>query len=197
MNRLNVLIAGEVQDDDLLQQSLLQYGHEVAALSLRDLDLVAIVKSLQPDIVILNLYSPTEAVLRNIVALNQSDAVPVIMFAEEQGTEMINKVIKAGVSAYIVDGFEARRIKAIIEIALARFKEQQALKLELEKTKTKLEERKDIDKAKAVLIKTQGFSEDEAYHALRKLAMERSISIGEMAKNVITMASLLTGKSAH
>lgn len=196
MSRLNVLIAGEVQDDDLLHQSLLHYGYEVAALNLKDLDLVSIVQSLQPDIVILNLYSPSEEMLRNIVALNQRDAVPVIMFAEDQGTETINKVIKAGVSAYIVDGLEAKRIKTIVDIAIARFKEQQALKQELEKTKTKLEERKDIDKAKAVLIKSQGFSEDEAYHALRKLAMERSISIGEMAKNVISMAALLSGKNA-
>jgi response regulator NasT len=48
-----------------------------------------------------------------------------------------------------------------------------------------------VDRAKAVLIKSQGYSEDEAYHALRKLAMDRKVSIGEMAKNVIAMAELL------
>ncbi len=194
MTMLNVLIADELQGDLLLEQTLRQCGYEVASVSLQGLDLAAVVKSLQPDIVILNLYTPTQEVLQTIVEVNQSYAVPVIMFAEDQGSEAINKVIKAGVSAYIVDGFEAKRIRVIVDIAIARFKEQQALKQELAKTKTKLEERKDIDKAKGILIKSQGFSEDEAYHALRRLAMERSLTIGEMAKNVISMASLLASK---
>jgi len=123
--------------------------------------------------------------------INQHYSVPVVMFAEDQQTETINQVIKAGVSAYIVDGLEPKRLKAIIDIAIARFKEQQGLKEELKKTKTQLEDRKLIDRAKAILIKSQGYSEEQAYHALRKLAMERAVSLGEMAKNVIAMAELL------
>lgn len=196
MSKLNVLVANELEDDDVLQQTLRRCGYEVAALSLQGLDLLEMVKSLSPDIVVLNLYRPGQTILQQVIGINRQHAVPVIMFAEDQSTDTINKVIKAGVSAYIVDGFEAKRIKAIIDIALARFKEQQALKLELEKTRTKLEERKDIDKAKALLIKTQGYSEEQAYHALRKLAMERSLTIGEMAKNVLAMADLLNQKSA-
>jgi len=115
----------------------------------------------------------------------------VIMFAEDQQTDTINKVIKAGVSAYIVEGLEPRRIKAIIDIAIARFNDHKALKDELQKTKNQLEERKLIDRAKAILIKSKDYSEDQAYHALRKLAMDRKISIGEMAKNVISVADLL------
>lgn len=123
--------------------------------------------------------------------INQHHSIPVVMFAEDQQTETINKVIKAGVSAYIVDGLEPKRLKAIVDIAIVRFNEQQALKDELKKTKTQLEDRKLVDRAKAVLIKSQGYSEDDAYHALRKLAMDRKVSIGEMAKNVIAMADLL------
>lgn len=196
MSKLNVLVANELEDDDVLQQTLRRCGYEVAVLSLQGLDLLEMVKSLSPDIVVLNLYRPGQTILQQVIGINRQHAVPVIMFAEDQSTDTINKVIKAGVSAYIVDGFEAKRIKAIIDIALARFKEQQALKLELEKTRTKLEERKDIDKAKALLIKSQGYTEEQAYHALRKLAMERSLTIGEMAKNVLAMADLLNQKSA-
>jgi response regulator NasT len=100
-------------------------------------------------------------------------------------------VIQAGVSAYIVDGFEPKRIKSIVDIAIARFQQQQALKDELQKTKNQLEDRKLVDRAKAILIKSQGYNEDQAYHALRKLAMDRKLSLGEMAKNVIAMADLL------
>lgn len=198
MSKLNVLVANELEDDDVLQHTLQKCGYEVAVLNLNGLELSEVVNTLTPDIVILNLYRPENTVLRQVIAINQHrQAVPVIMFAEDQSTDTINKVIKAGVSAYIVDGFEAKRIKAIVDIAIARFKEQQALKQELEKTKNRLEERKDIDKAKALLIKTQGYSEEQAYHALRKLAMERSLTIGEMAKNVLAMADLLHQNSAQ
>ncbi len=197
MTGLNVLVANELEEDSVLQQTLLRHGYDVAVLNLNGLNLAETVKTLKPDIIILNLYRPSKSVLQQVIDINQHSAVPVIMFAEDQSTETINKVIKAGVSAYIVDGFEAKKIKAIVEIAVARFKEQNALRLELEKTRTKLEERKDIDRAKALLIKSQGYSEEEAYHALRKLAMERSLSIGEMAKNVLAMADLLNRRTAQ
>lgn len=186
-----VLVIDEFDTDLALEQNLSHHGYEVATLQLQALDLLAVVQNLQPDAVVLNLYSPNDKVLSMILALNQQYAVPIIMFAEDQQTETINKVIKTGVSAYIVDGLEPRRIKAIIEVAIARFHEQQALKNELQKTKTQLEERKLIDRAKGILCKSQGYTEDQAYHALRKLAMDRKVSIGEMAKNVIAMAELL------
>lgn len=186
-----VLVIDEFDTDLSLEQGLSRHGYQVATLKLQALDLPAVVQSLQPDAVVLNLYSPDDKVLNMILSLNQQCAVPVIVFAEDQQTETINKVIKTGVSAYIVDGLEPRRIKAIVEVAIARFHEQQALKQELQKTKTQLEERKLIDRAKGILCKSQGYTEDQAYHALRKLAMDRKVSLGEMAKNVIAMAELL------
>ncbi len=186
-----VLVVDEFDADRILEQSLTEHGSQVATLKLQALELLAVVQNLQPDVVVLNLYSPTDSVLNIMLELNQYYPVPVIMFAEDQQTETINKVIKAGVSAYIVEGLESRRIKAIIEVAIARFNEQKNLKDELQKTKTQLEERKLLDRAKAILIKSKGYSEDQAYHALRKLAMDRKVSIGEMAKNVISMAELL------
>lgn len=186
-----VLIVDEFDNDLMLEQNLSRQGYQVATLKLQDLNLPDVVKTLLPDAVVLNLYSPDEKVLNMILALNQHYPVPVIMFAEDQQADTINNVIKAGVSAYIVDGLEPKRIKTIIEIAIARFNEQKALKDELQKTKIQLEERKFIDQAKAILIKSKSYTEDQAYHALRKLAMDRKVSLGEMAKNVIAMAELL------
>ncbi len=191
MNRRKVLVIDQFDNERLLEQALQKHGYEVATLKLQALNLLEVISSLQPDVAVLNLYSPGDEVLKMILEINQQNSIPVVMFAEDQQTDTINKVIKAGVSAYIVDGLEPKRLKAIIEIAIARFHEQQALKDELKKTKTQLEDRKLVDRAKAVLIKSQGYSEDEAYHALRKLAMDRKVSIGEMAKNVIAMAELL------
>ena len=190
MTHLKVLVIDEFDNERLVEHSLRQHGYEVATLKLKALNLIDVIKSLQPDVVILNLYSPGDEVLKMMLEINQDHSIPVVMFAEDQQTDTINKVIKAGVSAYIVDGLEPKRIKSIIEVAIARFKEQQALKSELKKTKTQLEDRKLIDRAKALLIKSQGYGEEEAYHSLRKLAMDRKVSIGEMAKNVIAMAEL-------
>lgn len=191
MERVKVLVVDEFDTERLLERSLQHQGFEVATVKLEQLDLVDLVKRIRPDVVVINLYAPSERILAMMLELDLNCSLPVVMFAEDQQTETINKVIGAGVSAYIVDGLEPKRIKSIITIAIARFKAQKALKEELKKTKTQLEERKLVDRAKAILIKSQGFNEDEAYHTLRKLAMDRNISIGEMAKNVISMAALL------
>jgi two-component system, response regulator / RNA-binding antiterminator len=191
MSVLKVLVIDEFDSDRLIENSLREFRYQIATLKLHALNLAEVVKSLQPDVVILNLYSPDDKVLQMMRELNESYSVPVVMFAEDQRTETIDKVIRAGVSAYIVDGLEAKRLKTILDIAIARFKDQQELKKELKKTKTQLEERKLLDRAKAILMKSQGYSEDQAYHTLRKLAMDRTISIGEMAKNVIAMADYL------
>lgn len=190
MEALNVLVIDEFDADFLLEQSLKQHGYQVVTLKLQALDVLQVVQAIQPDAVILNLYRPDERILQMVLAINQQQPVPVIMFAEDQQTETINKVIKAGVSAYIVDGLEPKRIRTILDVAIARFNEQKALRDELQKTKNQLEERKLIDRAKAILIKSQHYSEDQAYHALRKLAMDRKIPLGEMARNVIAMADL-------
>lgn len=190
MSARKILVVDDFDAGPLLENSLKQHGYQVVTLKLKALDLIQIVQNIAPDAVVLNLYSPDDKILSMMLELNQMHAVPVIMFAEDQQTETINNVVKAGVSAYIVDGLEPRRIKAIVDVAIARFHEQQALKDELKKAKNQLEERKLIDRAKAILIKSQGYSEDQAYHALRKLAMDRKASIGEMAKNVIAMAEL-------
>jgi response regulator NasT len=191
MATLKVLVIDGFDEDRLLEKQLRTHGFEVATLQPQCLDLVTVVKSLQPDVMVLNLYTPDQAILEMILDINQNQSMPVVMFAEDQQTETINKVIQAGVSAYIVDGFEPKRIKSIVDIAIARFQQQQALKDELQKTKNQLEDRKLVDRAKAILIKSQGYNEDQAYHALRKLAMDRKLSLGEMAKNVIAMADLL------
>jgi response regulator NasT len=187
----NILVIEQFDTDNLLETSLNQLGYAAVTLFLSNVQSLEIINQLQPDAVVLNLYSPNAAILAMLKQINQEYPLPVIMFAEDQQTETINKVIRSGVSAYIVDGLEPRRLKSIIEIAIARFHEQQALKDELQKTRNQLEDRKFIDQAKALLIKSKGYNEDQAYHALRKLAMDRKLSLGEMARNVVAMADLL------
>lgn len=140
--------------------------------------------------VIFNLQTPSKRLLADLQTQHKLSAIPVIMFASDDNNDSIHQVIKAEVCAYIVNGLDVKRLNSIVSVAMARFKHNQVLKQALEEVCAKLEDRKLIDRAKAILIKTQNFTEDEAYHTLRKLAMDRHISLGEMAKNVIAMSEL-------
>jgi response regulator NasT len=189
MNALNVLLIEDETTDQLLEKTLVTKGYSVTGTATSKADIQFLVMN-NIDVVIFNIDSPKKY-FQDIQYVNQKQPLPIIIFASDDTTDTINRIAKAGVSAYVINGLEAGRINSIINIAMARFKEQQGLKIELEKIKTKLEERKLIDRAKGILIKTRGFTEDDAYHTLRKLAMARNIAIGEMAKNVIAMAELL------
>jgi response regulator NasT len=177
MNRLNVLLIESDPDNTLLENSLKDHGHKLLK-TLHNFDFLRLI------------YTPSKKLLEDLQTLSYQSALPVIMFVSDGNFDTINQAIKAGVSAFIVDGLEPNRIASIINVAIARFKYQQSLKNALEEACAKLEDRKQIDRAKAILIKSKNFTEDEAYHTLRRLAMDRNITLGEMAKNVITMSEL-------
>jgi response regulator NasT len=186
---LNVLLIENDLDNTLLENSLKDYGFRYLK-SKYSPAFLALTKEITPDIIIFNLDTPSKKLLTDLQTLNQQFPIPVIMFAGDSNIDTINQAIKAEVSAFIVDSVEHNRINSIINVAIARFKHQQSLNNALEDARAKLEDRKQIDRAKAILIKTQNFTEDDAYHTLRKLAMDRNITLGEMAKNVIAMSEL-------
>jgi len=99
--------------------------------------------------------------------------------------------VRAGVNAYVVDGLSPERIAPIVETAVARFEAFQAVKDELAETRSKLSERKLVERAKGILKKEKGLSEDAAYRMLRKLAMDKNLSLGALAEQVLTVAKLL------
>lgn len=148
-------------------------------------------KELQPEIVVFNLISLTDSLADEIIGLSANLNIAVMIYCETCATEKIAHLIQANVSFLSIDASQTRSIDRHIQIALARFKQMHDLKNALEEARTQLEDRKQIDRAKAILIKTRNFTEDEAYHTLRKLAMGRNITLGEMARNVIAMADLL------
>ncbi len=191
MHSVKVLLIEDNKADALLEQTLLDDHYSITQTISPPSTLTILKTSAKPDVVIFNTGSPTENILNDIRQINRVLPLPIIIFSSDSDRNTIANVIKAGVSAYVVDDIRTKKISTVIEIAIARFNEHKSLKDELEKTRNKLEERKLTDRAKGILIKTRGFSEDEAYHTLRKLAMDRNIPISEMAKNVISMAELL------
>lgn len=189
MSILNILLIEDETADPLLGEMLVTNGYSVIGIATPEANIQDLVLDNKTDLVIFNIDSPKKH-FQDIHCLNEKHALPIIIFAADDTTDTINRIVKAGVSAYVVKGLETNRITGIVNIAIARFKEQQRLKIELKQTKSKLEERKLIDRAKGILIKTRGLTEDDAYHTLRKLAMDRNVAIGEIAKNVISMSEL-------
>ncbi len=175
----------------LLEQALSDAGYSVIARIDTSENLPGEVHRHQPDVIIVDLDSPDRDTLEHMHTISRDQPRPIVMFAENDDSDAIHKAIKAGVSAYIVDGLNSKRVKPVMEVAIARFREYQALRDELERTKVSLEERKLVDRAKALLIKRQGMSEEEAYQALRKLAMDRGIKLVEAARNIISVLDLL------
>jgi response regulator NasT len=166
-------------------------GYQVAAILAGSENMTAEVERLQPDVILIDTDSPSRDTLEHLATMNKDMPRPVVIFTQEDGKSAIRDAVKAGVSAYVVDGLDAKRIKPIMDVAQARFEESQALRRELEEASKKLSDRKLLDQAKGVLMKARGLDEDAAYHAIRKLAMERGQTMAKVARDVIDMARVL------
>ena len=189
---MRVLVVDESDERAaLLREALTAAGHEVAASLSSPLELLRAVDALKPDVIVIDTESPTRDVLEHVVIVSRASPRPIVMFANDAGGAAIRDAVRAGVSAYIVDGLDSSRVNSIVEVACARFEEYQKLKIELAEANLKLSERKLVERAKGLLMQSRGLSEDEAYHALRKLAMTKKMRLGEIAQQVIESAELL------
>ena len=168
-----------------------QVGYMVVAEVFEPRKIYAAVKAHAPDVIIVDTESPSRDTLEHVAVLSETDPRPIVMFSSDSGSDTIREAVQAGVSAYIVDGLAAERVKPIIEVAIARFESYQAVKAELAQVKTKLSDRKVVERAKGVLMKARSIGEDEAYAALRKMAMERSLTIGEVSRQLLAVSDLL------
>jgi len=123
--------------------------------------------------------------------VNRETPKPVVFFAEHSDYDTTQAAINAGVSAYIVDGLSTTHLNSVMEVAIANFKAFQRLRTELEDTKMRLQDRKDVDKAKGILMQHRNLNEEDAYQLLRKMAMDRNMKIGDASRNFVAAMSLL------
>jgi response regulator NasT len=171
--------------------ALAMAGHQVAAVLPSALDLTAQIEQIKPDVILIETDSPSRDTLENLAVMEREMPRPVIILTQDSDAALMRAAFKAGVSAYVVDNLDLARLKPIVDVAIARFDAHQALKQELAAATKKLSDRKVIDKAKGILMKTRGLDEDQAYAALRKLAMDRAQPLGKVAGDLVDMAKLL------
>jgi response regulator NasT len=186
-----VLVDDDADRAAFVTQALRAAGHDVVARLSANEDLLAAVRRLRPDVILVDMDNPARDVLDNCAAVTQQVPRPIIFFARDADPDTIARAVRAGVSAYIVDGMAAHRIKSILDVAIARFREHQRLRNELDEMRTRLADRRDVERAKSMLARVRRLDEAQAYALLRRSAMARRITIGEAARTVLAAAELL------
>ena len=190
--KLNIMLVDEQPERSIAMEKLLtELGHRIVARASAGDDLTAMVNTFLPDIIIIDMQSPDRDTLEHMQSISTDRPRPIVMFTNDDDSQTINKAVKAGVTAYIVDGLQPQRVMPIMETAIARFNEYQAIRNELEKTKNTLEERKLIERAKGIVMKQSNYDEETAYKAMQKIAMSRNMKLIDLARSIIAAAELL------
>ena len=145
----------------------------------------------RPDVVLVNVPDPDAKALARIRSVQDAQPCPIALFTEEGGQDQIRAAVAAGVSAYIVVGLNSNRVRSAIDLALAQFDEAQGVRAELDKAQAALLERKQVERAKGILMKQRGLNEEDAYQVMRKTAMDRNIRMADLAKTLIDAAEIL------
>jgi response regulator NasT len=184
-------IAEQVRRGNALRIGLLESGYDIIASLPADMFLPERIAQLQPDMIIIDAESDARDVLEHIVIATRDERRPIILFTEDKTTSSMDAAMAAGVSAYIVDGLRAERVLPVLQVALARFRQEQKLLTELSDTKLKLADRKVIDRAKGLLMSHHKLTEDQAYQKLRSMAMNKKLKLAELAQRIIDVEDLL------
>jgi two-component system, response regulator / RNA-binding antiterminator len=149
------------------------------------------IAEISPDVIVINLENPNRDLLESLFQLTRAVKRPIAMFVDQSDRAAMEAAVDAGVSAYVVDGLRKERIRPILDIAISRFNAYSRMVRELEEARSELEGRKVIDRAKGILMKSKGVSEDEAYAMLRRTAMNQNRKISEIAQSLVLAAGLL------
>ena len=174
-----------------LRIGLLQAGYDVIAVIPGDMYAPERLAQLQPDMIIVDAESESRDVLEHVVFATRDAPRPIVLFTEESNQSDMAAAMEAGVSAYVVAGLQSERIKPVLDVAMARFTVDQKLRLALLDSKSKLAERKTIERAKGILMQRYQLSEDLAYQRLRKQAMEKNLKLVDVAQRLLDVADML------
>ena len=149
------------------------------------------IQRIQPDVIVIDIENSSRDMLESVFALTRSLKRPIAMFVDRSDQQQIEEAVDAGVSAYVVDGLKKERVKPILDMAVSRFRAFSRMERELQDARSELQGRRTIDQAKRLLMQARGVSEDEAYHLMRRSAMDQNRKLSEIAQSIVSAASLL------
>jgi len=188
-----VVIDVDVLRASVIEDGLREAGHPFVTVIGEMRGLMRRVVEIDPDVIFINLENPNRDVLEQMFQVSRTVQRPIAMFVDRSDTAMIEAAVDAGVSAYVVDGLKKERVKPILDMAISRFNAVSRLRDELDRARQALDERKVIDRAKGILMKSRGIGEEEAYTLMRKTAMGESRRVADVAQSIVTAAKLIGG----
>lgn len=190
--QLSILIIDENHiRASIIEDGLREAGHSRVAVIHDVNDVARTIEATSPDVIVIDLENPKRDTLEHFFSLSRAIQRPIAMFVDRSDGAMIEKAVEAGVSAYVVDGLKKERVKPILDMAISRFNAFARLSRELAEARSELEDRKVIEQAKGILMKTRKLDEAEAYAALRSAAMNQNRKIVDIAQSLLTAADLL------
>ncbi|PDT50210.1 ANTAR domain-containing response regulator [Sinorhizobium fredii] len=175
----------------IIEEGLREAGHANVTVIHEVHGVARIIETLQPDVIVIDIENPNRDMMEHLFQLTRTVGRPIAMFVDRSDTASIEAAVEAGVSAYVIDGLRKERVKPILDMAVSRFNAFSRLQRELADAKSALEERKLVERAKGILMKMRGLSEEEAFALLRQTAMNEKKKISEIAQSVVTAAGLL------
>lgn len=183
--------AVEAERSRSLRIGMLQNGYNIVAVLPADVFLPDRIAQISPDMIIVDAESEARDTLEHVVVATREARRPIVLFTNDDDTTHVRDAIAAGVTAYVVSGLAPERVKPVLEVAMARFQHEEAMRRELADARTQLSDRKVVDRAKGILMRRNGLPEDEAYARLRKTAMDKGMKIAEVAQRIVDVADLL------
>ena len=186
--KVRILVA---EDETIIRLDLVEMlteaGYEVIAQAENGAVAVELAKLHKPDLAILDVKMPE---MDGITAAEQIISLaPVLMLTAFSQRELVERARDAGVMAYVVKPFSIADLVPAIEIAISRHKQMKSLESEVADIYERLETRKVIDRAKGILMKAMNLSEPESFSWIQKTAMDRRISMKQVAQAVISPES--------
>jgi response regulator NasT len=175
----------------VIEEGLREAGHQNVTVISDMRQLLRQIVEADPDVILIDLGNPNRDVLEQMFQVSRSVRRPIAMFVDQSDQPSMEAAIDAGVSAYVVNGLRKERIKSVLDLAISRFNVFHRLRDELDRAKRALEDRKVIEKAKGILMKSRGMSEEDAHALLHKTAMNESRRLADVALSLITAAKLL------
>ncbi|WP_454709936.1 ANTAR domain-containing response regulator [Cupriavidus nantongensis] len=170
---------------ETIRSGLVRAGFTEIQIVDADLRLPDVITATQPDMLIIASESAARDTIEHVCVSIQHAPRPIVLFTDNDDSQRIKAALSAGITAYIVDGLRADRVKTVLDVAYARFELDQQLRAELDATRLKLAERKVVERAKGLLMQARGLSEEDAYKRLRSMAMERGLKLVDAAQRVI------------
>lgn len=189
---LKILVVDENRSRaSIIKLGLIEHGYDNVIL-VHDLNGIAReVEERQPDVIVIDLENPQRDQLEAFFALSRAIKRPIAMFVDQSDLSAMEEAIDAGVSAYVVDGLRKDRMRPIMEMAIARFRAFARMQEELHEVKSKLDGERVLNRAKQILMRTKGLTENEAHRLIRTKAMNNQKKMSEIAQSILIASEAL------